>query len=126
MEPVHIPDADALDLAIAKGAFLLFKHSFRCPASVRAFAEYEAFAAAHPAVPTGWVDVIEQRPLTRGITDAHGIGHESPQALWFRDGRVVWHASHDAITTVSLVQATRTPEPPALRGERGPVSPRRA
>jgi bacillithiol system protein YtxJ len=102
----HLADDAALARAVARPAFLLFKQSFRCPISCAAFERWRAFAAAHPGIETGWIDVVEQRPLARGIAERTGVPHESPQALWFRDGRVVWHASHDAITEESLAAAT--------------------
>ena len=91
--------------ALAAPRFLLFKRSLVCPVSDAAFSEYEAFAAAHPDVPTAWIDVIGSRPLARRIAEATGVRHESPQALWLRDGRVAWHASHGAITRNSLADA---------------------
>ena len=38
-----------------------------------------------------------------------GVTHASPQALWFRDGRVAWHASHGEITGASLAAAVGVP-----------------
>ena len=34
-----------------------------------------------------------------------GVKHESPQAILFHNGEVVWHASHGAITVESLTRA---------------------
>ena len=35
-----------------------------------------------------------------------GVEHQSPQALWIENGRVVWHASHWDITPEALAEAT--------------------
>lgn len=105
MKPSRLADAAALDRALAAPEFLLFKHSLICPISAAAFAEYEAFVAAHPAVATAWVDVIGQRPIAQDIARRTGVKHESPQALLLRAGRVVWHASHGKITRASLAAA---------------------
>ena len=43
MEQDHIRNADHLAEALRANRFLLFKHSFRCPISARAFDEYQAF-----------------------------------------------------------------------------------
>ena len=91
-----------MDRALAAPEFLLFKHSLVCPTSARAFAEYETFVAAHPDVPTAWIDVIGERPWARHVAAVTGVMHESPQALFVRDGKVVWHASHGGITTKAL------------------------
>ena len=72
---------------------------------MRARDEYDRFCAAHPDVATAWVHVIEERPLSRFVAAQTGVTHESPQALLLACGKVVWHASHDAITVESLTAA---------------------
>jgi len=106
MAPPQLRDAADLATRVAAGPFLLFKQSFRCPVSAKAFDAYQAFAAAHPAVATGWLDVVEQRPFSLAVAEETGVTHASPQALWFRDGRVVWHASHGKLTVASFAAAT--------------------
>jgi bacillithiol system protein YtxJ len=105
MTPQRFADQAALDRALEAKLFLVFKHSLICPVSDRGFAEYEAFVAARPDVPSAWIDVIGERPWARHVAAATGVVHESPQALLVRDGRVVWHASHGAITRASLAAA---------------------
>jgi bacillithiol system protein YtxJ len=84
---------------------MLFKHSPICPVSARALSEWQAFTAAHPDVPTLFVDVIADRPVARGLAQECGVAHASPQAILFRDGRAAWDASHDDITADSLARA---------------------
>lgn len=84
---------------------LLFKHSPICPVSAAAFAEYRGFCAEQPDVPTLFVDVIEQRPVARGLAERCGVEHQSPQAILFREGQPVWNASHRAITKETLAAA---------------------
>jgi bacillithiol system protein YtxJ len=85
--------------------FLLFKHSPSCPISGRAFREYEAYAGAHPDVPTAWVHVVDERPLARDASARTGVPHESPQVLLLESGRATWNASHGGITRESLAAA---------------------
>jgi bacillithiol system protein YtxJ len=99
---LRIRDRSGLEDALGADLFLLFKHSFRCPVSGRAFEEYREFVEAHPEVPTGWIDVVADRPLSLRVAEVTGVTHESPQALLIRDGAVAWHASHGAITTETL------------------------
>jgi bacillithiol system protein YtxJ len=49
--------------------------------------------------------VVEERELAREVERATGVRHESPQAILVHDGRVVWNASHGAITRRSLAEA---------------------
>ncbi len=105
MRKLQILDRSRLDAVLGKERFLLFKHSTTCSISTTAFRAYEQFLAAHPDVPTGWIEVREQRPWAQDVAAVTGIEHESPQALWIRDGRVVWHASHFDITAQALAEA---------------------
>ena len=105
MEQDRIRNAEHLGDALQAKRFLLFKHSFRCPISSRAFDEYQAFVDAHPRAAHGWIDVIAQRPLSLQVAKDSGVDHESPQALLYDGGRVIWHASHGQITRDTLAEA---------------------
>ena len=115
MTPTEITDERALAEALAGELFLLFKHSRACPTSAFAFAEYRAFVEAQEDVPTAWLDVIARRPLSLAVADETGVRHESPQALLFREGKVVWDASHGAITSSSLAEAVAKQNRSSLR-----------
>ena len=86
---------------------MLFKHSPICPISAAAHDEWKKLLAARPDLPTLFVDVIADRAVARGLAQECGIAHQSPQAILFRDGRPVWHASHDAITAEVMDNASR-------------------
>jgi bacillithiol system protein YtxJ len=105
MQLKQLTDQVELDTALAGGPFLLFKHSRTCPISARALGEYRAFLESRPETPTGWIDVIDQRPLSRSVAASTGIRHESPQAILFVGAAARWHASHGEITSDSLAAA---------------------
>jgi bacillithiol system protein YtxJ len=84
--------------------FLFIKHSLTCPISQAAFREYEKFVSDYPEVDTYYLYVQEARPLSNYIAETFGVKHESPQALLFENGAVVWHTSHWNITYDSLVK----------------------
>ena len=93
--------ADALKDASNSRDVVVFKRSPICPVSHRAEAEFTAWVETLPedsSVAIAVIDVIEQRELARGLTEALGIQHESPQALCFRQGELSWHDSHSALT----------------------------
>ncbi len=95
-------DLAAFAQGLQQPRVLLFKHSPSCPISAAALAHYEVFRRELPDVPTMFVDVIADRAVARGIAEACGVRHESPQAILFELGKPVWHASHHAITVGSL------------------------
>lgn len=101
----QIPDRESFESALAAPAFLLFKHSPVCAASAHARGEYLAFVESGEAVPTGWIDVVGQRELSRWIAEVSGVPHQSPQAILFREGKAVWNASHFDITKDALKRA---------------------
>jgi bacillithiol system protein YtxJ len=100
----QLQDERELEQALLAERFLLFKHSRICPISAHAFEAYGEWAAG-AGVPTGWIEVREQRPLARRVADATGVRHESPQALLLSGGRAVWHASHGGISLEALKAA---------------------
>lgn len=108
--PTRLRSASELEAAFAAEQYLLFKHSTTCPISAAAFAEYQRFSAAHPAVPTGWIEVVAERALARAVAERTGVRHESPQAILLALGAVRWSASHGAITEASLSGAVTPPQ----------------
>ena len=95
-----------LEEAFSTPLFLLFKHSPLCPTSARAFAEYTAFLQENP-LESGWIHVVQGRPLALLVAERTGVPHESPQALFLQAGRVLWHASHAGVTASALEEALR-------------------
>jgi bacillithiol system protein YtxJ len=105
VDDLKITDRSGLDDGLGAALFLLFKQSFRCPISNRAFEQYREFHEDNPEVPTSWIDVVADRPLSQAAAEATGIEHQSPQAILIRDGKPVWSASHGGITAVALEDA---------------------
>lgn len=81
---------------------LLLKHSTRCPISAAAEREFTRFAAEAAEGACRQVLVVEQRPLSQQIAQETGVVHQSPQVLLFKDGKVVWHATHYSITAEAM------------------------
>ena len=83
----------------------LFKHSTRCPISRSAWNAYQRFEELEPDVEKWKVLVIEDAALSRQIASETGVRHQSPQALLFHQGDVVWHDSHWSIKEEALRKA---------------------
>ena len=83
--------------------FFLLKHSSTCSISEGAYEEYEKFSKENDH--TYYLVVQEDRPLSNYISEKFQIRHESPQALFFKNGEVAWHTSHRKITYDSLKNA---------------------
>lgn len=101
-----IRDLDAFGEALRRHPrVVLFKHSPICPVSSHAKGEWDAFVAAHPDVPTLFVDVVGDKPVARGLATQVGVPHQSPQAILFADGEARWDRSHHEITAEALAAA---------------------
>lgn len=83
---------------------LFFKHSLTCPVSAEAFEEYQTFIAEHPQLVTAYLAVQEARPLSNYIAETFDIKHQSPQAIFFKQGKPTWNDSHWRIKNDSLTE----------------------
>lgn len=90
------------DVLLDEPFVLVFKHSTMCGISARAHREVERFLSEHPEQTIYKVEVLEARPVSDYIEDKTGVRHESPQVLVLRDGEVVWHSSHSAVTAEAM------------------------
>ena len=99
---------EARELLASGNALLVLKHSNSCPVSFTAKRQFDQFVAANPDVPTRLVIVQQERELSKALETVSQLRHESPQALILQEGRVLWSASHGAITKLKLEHAFAT------------------
>lgn len=83
---------------------LVFKHSGLCGISTSAWREIAHLERLAPSLPILLLDVVEQRALARSVAAALDVRHESPQVILVRDGTVIWHGSHFAVTTAAVLR----------------------
>jgi len=83
---------------------IVFKHSSICPISHNAKREMDAFLDENDALVYLLV-VQEQRPLSQEIAQQLQIKHESPQALFLRNGEVTAVFNHGQIRADNLKKA---------------------
>jgi bacillithiol system protein YtxJ len=100
--PVH--DEAAIEAALREEIALLFKHSPRCGASLRALGEVRRFETEGAGVPIYLLDVVSDRSLARSVAERLEIRHESPQAILLVGGQPVWHASHGGVRSAALAE----------------------
>lgn len=106
-------DIDQLMTLSETQPVLLLKHSTSCPVSANAYRVFNAFINSnalqsdenrHPFIPA-LVKVIECRPASLELAARLQVTHQSPQAIWIKDGRAVQHFSHWQITQKHLIEA---------------------
>ncbi len=76
---------------------LIYKHSTRCSTSLMAKriieSEYEGEITNQLNI--YYLDLIAYRSVSNAIELRFGVEHESPQILLIKDGKCVFHASHE-------------------------------
>ncbi len=110
--PVPLSSENELDQVVRRSherPVFVFKHSAICPVSSTADREFEDFVARADADAAEFHRIVIQdaRPVSNAVAERTGVRHESPQALLFVDGKVVWHTSHGSITRSALGDALR-------------------
>ncbi|MCP4213290.1 MAG: bacillithiol system redox-active protein YtxJ, partial [bacterium] len=86
---------------------IIFKHSYKCPISIRAKKEIDAFLEENDKeLEYEFVDVIDNRDRSNEIAEKYGIQHESPQVLVLdKHENVLWDAAHREIALDRLKEA---------------------
>ena len=102
MTLTKIETEEQLNEFLQKDTFLLFKHSLTCPVSAEAFREYQQFIEKNPNLATAYLAVQEARPLSTYVAESFDIKHQSPQAIYFKEGKPTWNDSHWRINGDSL------------------------
>lgn len=81
---------------------LIFKHSTRCSISRFALKRFENEFELQEKVITYFLDLLNYREISNEIAFKFGIQHQSPQVLLIKEGKVVYHDSHDGIEAEEL------------------------
>jgi bacillithiol system protein YtxJ len=94
-----ITAVDALFDTSTAELVVIFKHSYACPISYRAYLEVKHVFEQQAHLNARWflVDVIANRAISQQIAKQSGVRHESPQILILKNGKVVNYYSHNSI-----------------------------
>ncbi|HLP49635.1 MAG TPA: bacillithiol system redox-active protein YtxJ [Chitinophagales bacterium] len=102
-----IAQLDELDNQSRSRLQLIFKHSTRCGVSSMAKRglDMELRQPDGTAFDIYYLDLIQYRAVSNHIATRYGIQHESPQLLVIKDGRCIYHASHDDVSLHTALAA---------------------
>ena len=76
-----------------------------CHKTPSAFEHVEAQLADREDLAVGVIRVVENRPASNHVEKITGIRHESPQIVFFKDGKPVFDRDNWDITEESLAEA---------------------
>lgn len=80
---------------------VVFKHSTRCSISSMAMNRFENQMNADLATCV-YLDLLAFRPISDELAMLSGVAHQSPQVLVWKNGQVVYTASHSAIDVTEI------------------------
>lgn len=84
----------------------IFKHSIRCGISAMVKYNLESNWDLDPStVKLYYLDLINYRPVSNLIADKLQVPHQSPQIILLKDGKVLHHTSHQAISANNVKEA---------------------
>ena len=85
---------------------IYFKHSSRCPISLRAKKEVRAFLENNlKNIDFEEINVLNNRERSLEIEKLFNIDHESPQIIICdKNNKVIWDGSHQEITEKKLIE----------------------
>ncbi len=89
-------------------AVLLFKHSTRCSISSMALNRLETKWIDDDKIPTYYLDLLNHRDISNEIASLFNVEHASPQVLLIKDGKCVYHNSHNGISATEILQALKS------------------
>ena len=84
----------------------IFKHSIRCGISSMVKYNLERAWDIDPTeVKPYYLDLINYRSVSNLIAEKLGVPHQSPQIILLKDGEVLHHTSHQAISASKVKDA---------------------
>ena len=96
---------DEIDAVSETKPVVLFKHSTRCSISRFALKQFDA-AFSYPEDKIDWylLDLLNHRDISNEMAHRYNVQHQSPQILVIRNGKAIYHDSHDGISAHDLKQ----------------------
>lgn len=84
---------------------VILKHSTSCGISRMVLRQFEKDYNLDPeTVDLFFLDLLRYREISNKIASKFNVPHESPQLIIVKEGRVVYDASHGAISSESIKQ----------------------
>ena len=100
-----VSDLDRAKEESFKQPVALFKHSTRCSRSMFAKSKLEeGYNISSNKLKFYYLDLLNHRDVSDAIASKFGVHHQSPQILVLKEGKVVFHTSHEQISLSKLQQ----------------------
>ncbi|WP_339839179.1 bacillithiol system redox-active protein YtxJ [uncultured Flavobacterium sp.] len=96
---------DQVDVISQTKPVVIFKHSTRCSISRFALKRFEAeFNYDEDKIDWYLLDLLNHRDISNEMAHRYNVQHQSPQIIVVRNGKAIYHDSHDGIDANDLKQ----------------------
>src|SRR4051812_14020907 len=82
---------------------LIFKHSTRCSISSMALNRMESRWKDDEKIKPYFLDLLEHRDISNEIASVFNVEHASPQVLLIKNGKCIYHNSHNGISVPDIL-----------------------
>ncbi len=89
-------------------AVVIFKHSTRCSISSMALSRIESKWKEDESIQMYYLDLLSHRDISNEIAALFNVEHASPQVLVIKNGKCIYHASHNGISPSDILEAITT------------------
>lgn len=97
---------EAIDRESEARPVAIFKHSTSCGISHHVKdGLMQAWDFAPDEIGVYYLDLLQYRPVSNAVMTHYGVQHQSPQLLLIKNGKAVYHASHQAVSVPELRKA---------------------
>ena len=102
---VSLTQLDEIDVVSETKPVVIFKHSTRCSISRFALKQFDTMFS-YPEDKIDWylLDLLNHRDISNEIAHRYNVQHQSPQILVIKNGKAVYHDSHDGIDAIDIKQ----------------------
>ena len=96
----QINQLNEIDLQSHSKLQAIFKHSTQCSVSRMAkhILSEELESNKDELIDIYYLDLISYREISNEIASRYFVQHESPQILFIKDGKCIYHASHSDVS----------------------------
>lgn len=96
---VDLISEEQLQQAMELDCVFIFKHSTRCSISKMVKSKFERdWKSSNKQLQLLYLDLLSYRSISNQIAELTGVEHQSPQLIVLQKGKVVYAASHNAIS----------------------------
>ncbi len=88
-------------------AVLIFKHSTRCNISSMALSRFENKWQDTESIPCYFLDLLKNKDISNKIALDFDVEHQSPQVLVIKNGKCIFHSSHNGISVDEILASTK-------------------